>query len=492
MKEKHEILSQLKEAVGTENADADKEICFAYARDQFSPVMGDLVPDYVVRPGSREEVQKVVRLAAREGIPLQPMIHGTNCGGLALATSGGILVDMRRMNRILEVSEISMAAVIEPAVTWGQLEKEANKKGLYVDKPMGPSTGSPVGSWSSWNMSIYFGSAPADKVLSLEVVLPNGEILQTGSAAYPKHESMNPYFREAYGPDLTGLFRGAFGAFGIITKMGVGLHPLFEVQERVDIGFGELDSAVRTMQEIARINVQTFLQLNDNYLVAVCCAPDFLRLEKDREELKRILALFPRYLLSVGLNGTAEQVALYRKMAGEIASGKGGSIFDPSHLEPQVRENLDDFLPGAGTRVRRMFASLNTFFPILAWLPFDRVVSASREACELIQRMGYRSALSGESAPTLQIYLWGPHGRTALLEHDLNFDPQDGQSIQKVAEISQTAAELLRDKYGASCNIYFPGFSGPLNPEYERLLKGIKKYFDPHGIMSPGKLIAGE
>ena len=175
-----------------------------------------------------------------------------------------------------------------------------------------------------------------------------------------------------------------------------------------------------------------------------------------------------------------------------VASKNGGNIFDPSVLEPQVQENMDDFLPGAGNIVRRMLAPHNTFMPILAYLPFDKIVPASREACRIIDEMGYQSGLSGESAPTLQVYLWGPHGRTALLEHDLNYNPEDPQDIGKVAEINGKVLELLREKYGASINIYFPGFSGPLDPEYERLLMGIKKYFDPQGIMSPGKLIAAE
>jgi len=171
---------------------------------------------------------------------------------------------------------------------------------------------------------------------------------------------------------------------------------------------------------------------------------------------------------------------------------RGGNIFDPTKLEPLMQENMDDFFPGAGTNVRRMLAPHNTFMPILAYMPFDKVVPASIEACKVVAEMGYISELSGESTPTLQIYLWGPHGRTALLEHDLIYNPEDPQNIQKVAEINQKVVELLRDKYSASCNVYYPGFSGPLNSEYEKLLKSIKKYFDPNDIMSPGKLIAGE
>jgi hypothetical protein len=139
-----------------------------------------------------------------------------------------------------------------------------------------------------------------------------------------------------------------------------------------------------------------------------------------------------------------------------------------------------------------MLAPHNNFFPILAWLPLDRIAAASREAWKIEEKMGYRSGISGESMPGMEIYLWGPHGRTGLLEHLLSFNPEGPQSIQLVAEINQRALGILRDKYGASCGIYYPGFSGPLNPEYENLLKAIKRYFDPQGIMAPGKLISGE
>jgi FAD/FMN-containing dehydrogenase len=490
--QREDVLKLLTAVVGEDHASGEREILFAYARDAQSPLMGDFAPDYVVRPGCLNEVQEVVRIASQNRIPLQPMIRGTNHGAMALATEGGILIDLRRMNRILEINEVTMSATIEPGVTWRELNREARKQRLYIDVPMGPYTGSPVGSWSSWNMSIYFGAAPADKVLSLELVLPNGQILRTGSAAYPPHDSSNPYFREAYGPDLTGLFRGAFGAFGIITKMTVGLHPLFETQERVDCGFEDLGSTVRAMQSIARMNIQTFLLMYDNHLMALCCAPDFDKFENDQEEFKRILGLFPRYLISLGLNGSKEQVALYSKLIHSIIADNGGSLFDPKGLQTEVQDNMDDFLPGAGRRVSRMLAPHNTHIAILAWLPFDRVVAASREACKIVEEMGYRSELSGESTPTSQMYVWGPHGRTVMLEHDLNYNPEDPDSVDKVLRINQKVMDVLRDRYGASCGIYYPGYSGELMLEYMGLLESIKKYLDPYGIMAPGKLVSGD
>jgi len=492
-KSKEQIFKELVEVVGVENASMETEVLFSYARDGMSPIMGDFVPDYVVRPGCLEEAQQVVRIAAENTIPLQPISMGTNFGGLVLATGGGIQVDMRGMNRIIEINEVSMAATIEPGVTWGELNREAKKRGLYLDVPFGPYTGTPVGGWCGWNLSGYFSSAPPDKVLSLEVVLPSGEILRTASLAYPPHEKINPYFREAYGPDLTGLFRGSFGAFGIVTKMTVGLHPLFETQARIDIDFEDLDPAVKAMQAVARRNIQTFLALYNNYMMAVTCAPDFYKFVSDKEELMRVFRLFPRYLMSLGLNGSAKQVALYKEMIGDIVAKNGGSIFDPTKLEQQVQENMDDFLPGAGRRVNRFLGPFNTHASITLWgVGFDKVVSATKEACRIIEEMGYRSEMTGESEPTMIICPWALHGRTAYIELDLSYNPEDPGHIQKVLGINQKTMEIMRDKYGASMNIYYPGYCGPLMPEYIKLLKAIKKYFDQDGIMAPGKLIAGD
>lgn len=487
-----QILKALADAVGEEHASADPEVLYAYARDTISPLTGDYSPDYVVRPGNREDVQKVVRIAAENKIPLYTINGGTNQFGLSLATSGGIQVDMRRMTSIIEISEDAMAATFEPAVRWRELNSEVNKKGLYLDLPMAPYSGTPVGSWLSWNVSIYMGFGLSDKVLSLEVILPNGEILTTGSASYAPHETLNPYLREAYGPDLTGIFRGSYGAFGIVTRATMALHPLYDVQTRVDIGHEDVASAVNTLQNISRWNFQQFITMYNSVMMAKCCAPDLNKFEKDKEEYKRVSEFFPNYFISVGLNGTAKQVDLYQEMIGDLVHENGGMILDPENFEHKVRENMDDFLPGAGKRTIRMMAPYNKTIVPNGFIPLHRIAAAADEVTQLLEDMGYKDPISGKSMSTIYANPVTQHGRIAYLEFALLYDPQRPESIEKVGNIAERCLSLMRDKYGMSSNIYFPSYTPPLNAEYDALLKGIKKYFDPQDIMSPGKLVSEE
>ena len=487
--DKTRIFKALSGAVGAEHASIDAEVLYSYSRDTISPLTGDFAPDYVVRPGNRDEVQRVVRIAAENKIPMYTINGGTNQCGMALANAGGIQVDMRRMNRIIEISEESMAATFEPAVRWRELDTEANKKGLYLDLPMAPYSGTPVGSWLSWNVSIYMGFGPTDKVLSLEVVLPNGEILTTGSSAYAPHESLNPYLREAYGPDLTGLFRGSYGAFGIVTKVTMALHPLYEVQSRIDIGHEDIESAVNTLQNIARWNFQRFIVMYNRQMMTKCCAPDLSKLENDKKEHKRVSGLFPEYFISVGLNGVAKQVDLYKEMISELVVRNRGTILDPDNFEQQVKDNMDDFLPGAGKRTIRMMAPWNKCIVPNGFIPLHRIPAATHAVMQILEEMGYADLISGESASTMYTNPVTQHGRMAYLEFPLLYNPQVTETIQKVGEIGQRCLEVMRDKYGMSSNIYFPGYTPPLNPEYDALLKGIKKYFDPQEIMAPGKLV---
>jgi len=490
-KDNDKVLKALLDAVGDEHASADEEVLFAYARDTISPLTGDFSPDYVVRPGNREEVQKVVRIAAENKIPLYTINGGTNQFGLALATSGGIQIDIRRMNRIIEISEDSMAATFEPAVRWRELDSEANKKGLYLDLPMAPFSGTPVGSWLSWNVSIYMGFGLSDKVLSLEVVLPNGEILTTGSASYAPHETLNPYLREAYGPDLTGLFRGSYGAFGIVTKVTMALHPLYDVQTRLDIGHEDIESAVNTLKNIARWNFQQFITMYNNAMMTKCCAPDLDKLEKDRKEYKRVSGFFPNYFISVGLNGMAKQVDLYQEMISDLVHKNGGNILNPNNFEQQVKENMDDFLPGAGKRTIRMMAPYNKTIVPNGFIPLHRIASATHEVMAILEEMGYEDILSGKSMSTMYTNPVTQHGRIAYLEFPLLYDPQRPENIKEVRSIAERCLALMRDKHGMSSNIYFPGYTPPLNRAYDALLKGIKRHFDPQEIMAPGKLVSG-
>ena len=207
---------------------ADEDV--ALYRDAYSPLWNEpdeIVASAAVVPTTAEQVQTVVRIANEHRIPLYPIATGKNLGygGSAPNLSGSVVVDLKRMNRVLEVDERRGFALVEPGVSYFDLYRHIEERGLkvWIDCP-DPGWGSPVGNALDHGVGYTFG-AFRDHFGShcgMEVVLPNGELLRTGMGALPGATTWQEY-RYGFGPYVDGLF--GQGNFGIVTKMGFWLMP---------------------------------------------------------------------------------------------------------------------------------------------------------------------------------------------------------------------------------------------------------------------------
>ncbi|HEY8521507.1 MAG TPA: FAD-binding oxidoreductase [Gammaproteobacteria bacterium] len=241
-------LRQFAGAVGEEWVLTSDEDLAAY-RDHYSPVPlaeEELLPSAAVAPAEVEQVQEVVRIANRFRIPLYPISTGKNFayGGPAPNLRGSVVVDLKRMNRILEVNAERNFALVEPGVSYFDLYRYIQERGLkvWIDCP-DPGWGSPVGNTLDrgigYTLGFYRDHVAAQ--YGMEVVLPNGELMRTGMGAVPNGRAWQEY-KYGFGPDPSGLF--AQGNFGIVTKMGLRLMPqpehwrtgLVTVPKRRDLG----------------------------------------------------------------------------------------------------------------------------------------------------------------------------------------------------------------------------------------------------------------
>jgi (+)-pinoresinol hydroxylase len=218
-----------KAAVGEEwvlTSDADVD---PY-RDTFSTVWGtpeERVPSGAVSPTTVEQVQAIVRAANRYKIPLFPISTGKNFayGGPSPNLDGSVIVDLKRMNKIIEVDEGRHFALVEPGVSYFDLYRYIQDHGykLWIDCP-DPGWGSPVGNsldhGIGYTLGFYRDHFGAH--CGMEVVLASGEVMRTGMGAMPNAKSWQDY-KYGYGPDPSGLF--AQGNYGIVTKMGFRLMP---------------------------------------------------------------------------------------------------------------------------------------------------------------------------------------------------------------------------------------------------------------------------
>lgn len=222
-------LGEFESAVGSDWVFTKDEDTRLY-RDAYSPVQNEpeeILVSAAVAPDNVEEVQAVVRTANRYGIPIYPISTGRNLGygGSAPNLSGSVVLDLKRMNRVIEVDDKRHFAIVEPGVSYFDLYRHIQDRNLKVliDCP-DPGWGSVVGNALDHGVGYTWGSY-RDHFIShsgMEVVLPNGELMRTGMGALPGADSWGEY-RYGFGPHVDGLF--SQGNFGVVTKMGFHLFP---------------------------------------------------------------------------------------------------------------------------------------------------------------------------------------------------------------------------------------------------------------------------
>lgn len=222
-------LNEFRDAVGAEWVFTSPEDVALY-RDAYSAYWGEpeeRVASAAVAPSTVEEVQAVVRAANARRIPLYPISTGRNLayGGSAPVHSGSVVLDLKRMNRVLEVNERNAYALVEPGVSYFDLYNHIEEQGLdlWIDPP-DPGWGSVIGNaldggggWTAYPFRDHFGAH-----CGMEVVLGDGEIVRTGMGALPNSKTWQQN-KWGYGPWVDGLFRQ--GNMGVVTKMGFWLMP---------------------------------------------------------------------------------------------------------------------------------------------------------------------------------------------------------------------------------------------------------------------------
>ncbi|MDY7037784.1 MAG: FAD-binding oxidoreductase, partial [Thermodesulfobacteriota bacterium] len=182
-------------------------------------------PGCVILPNTTEETQKIVRTCNRFKIPFIPT--SSRWGELFTPHRGGLVyIDLKRMDN-LEIDEKNMYALVEPGVIFSQLQEQAMRRGLYITVPGGGAQVSVVGNHISFGFSPlnYRNCIPSRRVLGVEWILPDGEILRLGSLA----SQDDPFWGSGPGPDLRGILRGHtpgwLGALGVVSRMAVKLFP---------------------------------------------------------------------------------------------------------------------------------------------------------------------------------------------------------------------------------------------------------------------------
>ena len=236
------LVKILQDIVGKENVSTQKAdlICYSYDATQ-----QQYLPEAVVFPADAQEISLVMKMANAEKIPVFPRGAGSGFSGGSLPTKGGIVLCTERLDRILEIDEENLVAVVEPGVVTEQFQQAVEKVGLFY--PPDPASlkfstlGGNVAECAGGPRCVKYG-VTKDYLLGLEVVTPTGDIITTGG----------PTMKGVVGYDLTKLMCGSEGTLGIITRIVIKLLPLPEAKKTMLVLFDSIDGAAQAVSAIIR------------------------------------------------------------------------------------------------------------------------------------------------------------------------------------------------------------------------------------------------
>ncbi len=242
------VCTRLKEIVGSDYARDGAEERYIYSRSPAGFRTGN--PGCLVIPENAEEVRQIVMLAASEGIPVVPAGAGLSLSDLTVPHRGGIVMDMRRMDRIIEVNREGRYAVVEAGTTVGQLigYLSAKHPDLRISIPDAPPSATICGNliiFGSGHLSRY--GAHSEMINGLEAVLHTGDICRLGSCSVSEE-----WFSRLPLPDLTSLFVYWFGGTGIITRLSVKLYPRHKIRDILIFKVESPDSIPEALSEVTR------------------------------------------------------------------------------------------------------------------------------------------------------------------------------------------------------------------------------------------------
>jgi FAD/FMN-containing dehydrogenase len=467
------IVKKLERIVGSESVSTNQADLYIYSRDMSPAEPG--WPDVVILPKSVEEVQAIVRLANKERVPVTPQVAGENLGGLTIPLKGGILLDLKRMDRIIEVNETDMYAVVEPGVTFGHMKAYLAKHHpdliyTYAFSPHSTSILANALVQGLDNLSFRYGAA-SSWVGGLEVILSTGELVKIGSCAVSKGwQALVPL------PELAGLFLGWQGTTGIVTKMAVSLWP--KPKHVVGLNFQLMDwnGTYELLRTLSRTRIpDDILALSYPYVQMAKVA---------KAEHKKV-SLYPAQTRKPG----EPEMVVTVEISGNTENELNAKV---AVIEEVVKEQLKDFeLIGPQTSPSKTPSYPEQAFGVLssggglAWVgcygPMSKWLETAKKGCVLqdkydLSRSCYTRIMK--------------EGHFVGLRWMLPFDKGDPEMVKRIRALCSEQLDMVLEMG------YIP-YKTPFwairkleeraDPNWVKLHRKIKKMLDPNNILNPGR-----
>lgn len=478
--EAEKVIADLEAILGSEHVQTDGKTCDQFAEDLF---FSGPAPLAVIDPDSKEEACEAIRACTKAGVAILPRGGGLSyTGGYVQSEENAVpavVLDTRRLDRILDVNPDNMTVTVEAGCTWETMMAATAGHGLRATM-FGPTTGrySTVGGSLS-NNCMFFGSAKngtaADSVLGLEVVSANGSVIVTGSGAT---KNSAPFFRNN-GPDLTGLFLNDAGALGIKIAATLSLEKIPDGQTAASFTFASFDTLIIAARAIGQSG-----------LASECLGVGPAPLGEETVSSPT---------LHVVCEGWTQEIADAHLAAIVELVGADGTAVDP--VVPNfIRENPFSFVQSPLDAKGRKQIWTHGVFPLGQVADaYNGFMTVLKDHFDDMAALDIDASLSfacaGHAMMVEPVLYW--RGQTSALHHTgmtqtENPEPEDENAKrrdQRVRKIRDAFATMM-DDMGAAHMQYgrFYAYASATDDETVSFLREIKRAVDPDSLINPGAL----
>jgi len=450
-------IGELRQLLGTRASDAAAVREHHSHGESYHP---PTAPDVVCFPTTTGEVVEIVKISARFGLPIVPFGAGTSLEGHVHALRGGISLDVRDLNRVINVSTDDLDATVEAGVTRLQLTKALRNTGLMfpIDPGADATLGGMAATRASGTTAVRYGTM-RENVLAMKVVLADGRVITTGTRAR----------KSAAGYDLTRLFVGSEGTLGVITELTVRLHPLPEAVSAAVCSFESMAGAVDTVIATIQMGVP----------VARIELLDDVQMDAINRYAKMTYPVAPTLLFE--FHGESEEhVALHAETVQSIAAERGGHGFEWAS-RPEDRERLWQ-------------ARHNAHYAALALRPGSR--SWPTDVCVPISRLAECVIETKRDAAnaTFPVCLVG-HAGDGNFHMMYLLDPESRAELDEARRLSERMVARALAMGGTCTGEHGVGYGKMKYLEAEHgegldVMRAIKRALDPDNRMNPGKVVS--
>lgn len=477
--ERRVVCRKLRDAIGAERVKDDKLSLATYAFDASPRPFSK--PLCVVLPESRDDVVETLLMANKYKIPVAVMSSGVTQRGHTVPLEGGIAIDLRRMNKVIEINTDSGYAVIEPGVNFDKFSGELSMKGFRCHMTTAPGGAATLGNYLL-RSSGSLATRHLDSIVEVEVVLPDGTIANTGSSHFP---SVGSHLRYGPFPDLTGLFCCAYGTLGVITKAAIRIYPINESAKVSVATFDSFACAVDFVKDIINHNIPEHCiiwnwQLYKMFEISNPDNPVFeIPMELTKDPV-RAPAGSPYNVVTSFLSGYEETIKSHEKVCAKVAQKYGGKLLSQKEAE--------GMLPGSMKGWEQLFVHYRpvvplSFFGLGKYLPW--IVMAGPKDVKDLEKWAVEE-LSKLSKPVNYYAQPFDFGRSIFFRIFVFPEASNRELIEKVGKTYFRMYKEAMKRYGAIPYRHNPGqpFIFDTGGYYD-LLTRIKKAVDPNNILSP-------